>query len=135
LSPEVKDLVWRAVEATKYPGTDAVSFYRELTVRIAERGLGCFVGYEGDRPATLAIALLPTSRMMMAPQIVLVYSGGAELTRKVGVRLREWLLEEGHKEALACNLAFLDRPDRVFMRVFRHFGKPEFAGSLIRFKF
>jgi hypothetical protein len=57
------------------------------------------------------------------------------LTRKVGVKLREWLLEKGHKEALACNLASQDRADRVFMRVFRHFGKPEFAGSLIRFLF
>lgn len=133
-SPQLKDLVRRAVPAA-LPCVDARVFYRELGARIGEPGLGVFVGYQGDHAKAFGVALLPQSCMMMAPQVALVYSDGMPaIGRRLGARMREWLLEGGYKEALTCNM-IARRSDRAFMVGLRHFGEPERVGSLIRFRF
>jgi len=143
--PEIKDLIWRALSKLRYPGTDSGSFYRELQVRIGEDGLGVFIGFEFGTPKTLCIGVLPSSAMMMAPQISLVYSDGTpEMICHVSIRVREWIKAEGYGEALGVNL-YRDseelegrigkRNDLAFQRGFRHFGQPEVAGAMIRFRF
>lgn len=140
--PDIKDLVWSACAAVRYPGTDAGSIYKELSLRIAENELGLFVGIE-DAPLALCVAILPTSCLMMAPQIPLLYNRGSRaLIRALAVRVREWIVEHGHTHAIGANMyqpqegtRIGNRPDAAFCRGFRHFGDPEHAGSLIRFRF
>jgi hypothetical protein len=127
---DVRALILRAVEATRYPGTVPLRFYEELCVRISEPGLGVFVSYD-DGPRAIVVAMLPGSALMMAPQVPLVYSDGKpSLLRALSSRLRGWLLENGYDRALGINLY---REDEVFMRGFAHFGRPGRVGSLIEF--
>jgi hypothetical protein len=127
---DVRGLVLRAVEETRYPGTDPLRFYDELHVRISEPGLGVFVGFD-EGPRAIIVAMLPASALMMAPQVPLVCNEGTpSLFRAVSSRLRSWLLENGYDRALGINLY---REDAVFMRGFTHFGKPSRKGSLIEF--
>jgi len=127
---DVRALILRAVEATRYPGTIPSRFYDELRVRIGETGLGVFVGFDGG-PRAIVVAMLPGSSLMMAPQVPLVYNEGTpSLFRAVASRLRSWLIESGYDRALGINLY---RKDALFMRGFAHFGKPSYKGSLIEF--
>lgn len=108
--------------------------YEELRLRVAEDKLGIFIGMEDSYlPSALAVAMLPSSSMMMAPQIVLVYSEGPPaLIKKVAHRLRKWITDAGYDRAIGINLW---REDLVFMRGFKHFGTPARLGSLIEFRF
>jgi hypothetical protein len=129
--PEVKELVLRAVTGTRYPGTTPSKVYLELLGRISEDALGVFVSRDDSGPRSVAVVLLPTSNLMMYPQVALVYSEGPPTHIKAVLeRVRGWLRKAGHERALGINLW---RSDRAFMRGFCHFGKPSRMGSLIAF--
>jgi hypothetical protein len=129
--PVVRALIIRAVEATRYPGTSPEVLYAELKNRGAEEALGIFIGYDDLEPKALAVAMLPTSAFMMAPQVPLIYNGGPPaLAKAVSMRLRRWLTDAGFKTVIGANLY---RSNQVFMRGLSHFGKPKPLGSLIEF--
>ena len=130
---DIRDLVLRAVEATRYPGADPVLLYDELARRIAAPDLGFFVGFVGEWvPQALCVAILPTSQLMMAPQCVLVYSRGPSmLVRHIGERLRAWLRAEGYDRVMGVNLY---RSDAAFLRAGRRYlGSGRRIGSLMEF--
>ena len=120
----------RAVTATRYPGADPVLFYDEIARRIADPDLGLFVGLVHDSPLALCLAVLPSSQLMMAPQVALVYSEGRPmLIRHMGDRLRAWLRSEGHDRFMAVNLR---HTDAVFVRAARRVGSAAVGlGSLM----
>jgi hypothetical protein len=132
LRHDIAGLVKRAVVETHYPGTSPGAFYHELAARVGEDKLGIFVGFEDGFPRALAVAVLPTSCMMMAPQVPVVYSAGRpDLIRRVGERLKSWIMTAGYDTFMGVNLW---RDDKVFVRGFRHVGEGEVIGSLVSFK-
>jgi hypothetical protein len=128
-----RNLIGEAITATRYPGTTRGKFYNELRQRVAENALGMFVGFEDEAPKAIAVAMLPTSCMMLAPQVALVYSRGRPpLIRAMGTRLRAWIMAAGYDRVIGTNLY---RNDDVFMRGFAHIGEPRRLGSLIEWRF
>lgn len=126
-------LIERAVEATHYIGTTPEEFYLEIERRIAEHGLGVFLGMRGAEPKAIAIGILQNSTLMMGAQVPLAYSEDSELSKMVGRRLRDWCAEHGHKRFFSMNLN--DTDDRAYCRVFRYVGKSEVIGSIVETKF
>lgn len=131
--PDVRSLIVSAVTETAYPGTTPERFYAELASRIIKEALGVFVGFDEDEAKALAVALLPTSAMMIAPQVCLVYSRGKPaLIRAVAERLKAWIMASGYDRVMGLNLY---RDDTVFMRGFRYIGQPRRLGSVIELRF
>jgi hypothetical protein len=130
--PGVRALVERSTAAS-LPGVSPRKFYEEIANRIDQPALGVFIGFEDEQPQTLVVALLPTSCMMLHAQIVAAYNQGSKgLAEKVAARVREWIVAAGHHQAAAINIR---RPDGVFSRGLRYFGRPERLGSVILFHF
>jgi hypothetical protein len=131
-SPAVAGLLQRAVKAVDYPGTTPLEVASFLRHNIGRSDYGVFVGFAGDLPQTIVVALLPDGPFMVAPQIALVYNQGSKaLIRMVGGRLRQWILENGFSEALGINLA---HSEAGFSRVFAHFGEPSRFGVMVKFR-
>jgi hypothetical protein len=125
-------LLKRAVKAVEYPGTTPLEFASYLKSRIGLSDVGVFVGFEDSVPRAIVMAVLPEGPFMIAPQIALVYNQGSKaLIRKLGARLRQWLLENGFTEALGINMT---HSEAGFSRVFAHFGEPSRFGVVVRFR-
>jgi hypothetical protein len=130
---EMGPLLHRAVTRTEYPGTTPAALFRECVTRISDPTFGLFLGMEGGEARGIAIALLPSSALMMAPQVCLAYSEGSpRLAREVAVAVCEWFKAAGYDRCLGLNLW---RDDDVFMRAFRHAGSPRVFGSMVEFRF
>jgi hypothetical protein len=122
----------RAAERVSYPGGPTPrEFLGYLRGNIGRSDLGVFVGYEHGTPRGLVVAMLPTTILMLMPQLILGYNEGSrELHKLASVRIREWLREAGYNTAAALNRA---RADKVFSRGFADFGRPSVYGSIIKF--
>jgi hypothetical protein len=118
----------RAIAATNFPGATPEELYDEIAAHIDAPNLAVFLGLEGKQPRALFIGMLPSSRAMMAPQAVLVYSERPALSRLVGERVRKWLRAAGHDRIIGMNLNHKDAP---FLRAFRHCGAPRVIGSVV----
>jgi hypothetical protein len=130
--PDIRELVLRAVAATRYPGADSRKLYDELRDRIADLRLGVFVGFEGE-PKALVVALLPDSQLMMYPQIPIVYSEGRPmLIRHVAIRLKEWIMAAGYDRMLSVSF---NHSAAAWSRAFRHLGEFRSLGEMIECKF
>ena len=126
-------LIARAIEAMQYPGTKPALVFRELVARAVDPSLGVFVGIEDGEARALCIAMLPTSQLMMAAQVVVAYNDGdPKLSREVGTVLKAWLMEHGARSFLCLNLL---HDDDVFRRTFSHVGKGRAVASLLEFRF
>ena len=131
--PRITDLILRAAAAVEYPGTTPAELYAEFVGAVTADSFGLFVGFDDGDPRALAVAILPVSCVMIAPQAVLVYSESRpELKRMIEWRLKAWLLENGHNTLLGHNFW---RDDSVFIRGFRSFGRGKRVASLIEFTF
>ncbi len=128
---QIRGLLELAIAKTNYPGTSPDLLYEEIANNITSNHLGVFIGLDAGTPVAVAVAMLPASRAMMAPQAFLVYNGGRkELARMVGKRLKDWIKGAGYTRMLAINLY---RDERVFRRGFGHFGPSRVLGQLIEF--
>lgn len=131
--PRVATLIGRAILGVDYPGTTPEALYAEWAGQVHLDTLGLFIGFEENNPRAIAVIILPSSHAMIAPQALLVYSEGKpELARRIGKRVRVWLMENGFNKLLGVNLY---RDDEVFMRGFRHIGRAKRLGSLLEFTF
>jgi hypothetical protein len=93
---------------------------------------GIFIGRERDAPKALCIGMLPTSAMMLAPQVALAYAEGPRLlTRLVGLRWAAWLRENGYDRFMGVNHLY---SDELFMRAFSFGGKTRRIGSIIEWR-
>jgi hypothetical protein len=100
----VKRIITRAVEATRYPGASPQAVYDELCANSANPNFGVFAALD---QRALAIVVLPSSVLMMAPQVVLAYNDGRPLlARLIAARRNEirseltrWQLAAGHLTA------------------------------------
>jgi len=130
----IKSLILRAIAAVEFPGTTPEELYAEFAGAVTADAFGLFVGFDAGEPAGLAIAILPMSYVMIAPQAILVYSESRrpELARMIGWRLKAWLLENGYSRLIGHNFY---RNDDVYIRGFRHFGLGRRIASLIEFSF
>jgi hypothetical protein len=129
--PEVSALVLRAAESIGYDRPALI--LREISGRIADEHLGCFVGFVEERPRVLVIAELPISALSLAPWVVVAYGEKAprQLAADMGLKVRGWLEKHGFSQALALNLQHTDRSFAVY---FGRFATPEVIGSLVRFR-
>ena len=127
---DVRNLIFRGIEKVEL-SFDPVAMFADLTNAIGRPDLGLFVGSEAHRARAVAIALLPATQAMMAPQVLLAYNQGPpELARAVGRRLREWIIASGYDRFLCLNP---HRADPVFIRGFRHMGPGRRVASLMEF--
>jgi hypothetical protein len=135
--PAVIGLLKRAFRAVGFPDASPAELMPFLRSNIGRSDWGLFVGFEpfdqrsGGDPKAVALAMLPSTPLMLKPQIVLAYNEGSKaLARMIGVRVRAWILEAGYADALAINL---HHKARSFARVFRHFGEPSSFAEVVRF--
>lgn len=128
----VKELICRAVEKNKIPGTTPLEFYGELKQNLGRRALGLFVAYENGRPLAVAVAWLPVTQSMMAPQLNLVYSELRTLTRPLFKRVKSWIMEAGYDRMICINRL---HTDAVVCRRFRPIGEAKVIASLVEVQF
>jgi hypothetical protein len=125
-------LLKRAFRAVGFPDTNPVELAAFLRSNIGRSDWGVFVGSEGGDPKAVALAMLPSTPLMLKPQIVLAYNEGSRaVARMIGVRVRAWILDNGYTDALGINL---HHKARSFARVFAHFGEPSRVAELVRFR-
>jgi hypothetical protein len=126
-------LVLRAAERISYPGGPTPHlFLSHVRRNLGRSDVGVFVGYENEVPKGFVLVLLPTTPLMLLPQLILGFNEGSrELHKLASVRIRDWLLQNGYHTAAALNRA---RDDKVFIRGFADFGKGTVYGSIIRFE-
>lgn len=130
---DVSCLILRAARESGVP--DPAMALAEIARDIASDAQGLFIGVEEPHsPCTAVVGFLPHNAFQVAPTIGFAYSEKAprQIVADVGASLRGWFEACGFNEAIAVNSR---HSDRAFMVGLAHFGKPERAGSLIRFKF
>ena len=129
----IREFICQAIETVEYPGTTAEEFYDEIWRRVADNDVGVFLGLEGEVPKALAIALLPISATMMAPQVAIVYNAGPpSLIRAVGKRVKDWIVAGGYDRVMGMNL----RHDAgAFARGFSYMGRPKMIGAVVEWRF
>lgn len=133
IRPEIVGLIQRAVTATKYPGLTWPVLAAELARLIDQPNIGFYIAQQDDAPKALVLVILPTSALMIAPQVVLVYSEGRPaLVKALGRAMKKWLQDEGHDRVMGVTLW---REDGAFERRFRYLGKPRRIGTLMDFQF
>lgn len=119
-------LLLRAIEATQAPTVNAQAYYDEIAAHIASPARGVFVGFDEHDPKAVAVVILPTSPMMMGPQVPLAYSESRALSTAVGVRVRDWLHQAGFDRFFCVNFK---HDDKAYARVFGHVGEFRAAGT------
>lgn len=129
--PQINALFARAFEGSIIADGDFRSNVDEFRTLIADPTSGVFLGAEKGFFKALGIILLPTGKLIPAPQILHFYNEGSlGLKRALMTHGIDFLREKGYNSFWAINGAGID--EKLWKRAFRGAGAFEPIGTLVK---